>query len=100
MHPELWSTPLANLPRSKQSSGYIHVRVKVGVWEAEHRMVLAQMLNRPLKPGESPHHKNGDRADNRRENLELWIGGTRAGQRASENVCCPNCGHRLRLVVS
>jgi hypothetical protein len=34
-------------------------------------MVLAQMLGRPLKHNESAHHKNGNRSDNRPENLEL-----------------------------
>lgn len=67
------------------------VRVEVGRWEAEHRMVLAQTLGRPLRPGESAHHKNGIRADNRPENLELWVSGVRFGQRASE-IECPHCG--------
>jgi hypothetical protein len=95
----LWRTPLDGLPRTVTKTGYVNVRVKPGVWEGEHRMVLAQMLGRPLAPGESPHHKNGEKGDNRPENLELWVGGTRKGQRASESVCCPNCGHRLALVV-
>lgn len=86
--------------RSLHHSGYYYIRLELsdpmyGMADkngcvAEHRLVLARKIGRPLLKTETVHHINGDRNDNRLENLEL-----RQGKHGKHVVmCCLDCGSK------
>ena len=52
----------------------------------EHRVIMEEHLGRALERHEEIHHLNGNRADNRLENLELWNTSQPKGQRPEDKV--------------
>lgn len=69
----------------RQLHGYHgHPNANIAGAILEHRLVMSKILGRPLLPEEKVHHKNGQRADNRPGNLELWTISHPYGQRVED----------------
>lgn len=69
-----WLTKRQRLPigtRWVDHDGYVRVKMVAGkgAWKLEHIIVAEKKIGRPLTKGEIVHHINGDRSDNRKDNL-------------------------------
>lgn len=87
-----YEKPSAYGNKRKNRDGYVTVRLpdhqnaNAAGFVFEHIVVMVAKIGRPLRKGETVHHMNGIRDDNRPENLELWVSHHPHGQRISDLV--------------
>lgn len=81
--------------------GYVYVRPDAKTPRmAEHRLVMMRMVNGPLPSGHDVHHLNGDKTDNRPENLVIMTRSEhmslhesdRANRWSRHHDACVTCG--------
>jgi hypothetical protein len=69
------------------NNGYRNIYVREQKkYVQEHRHVYETHYGIKLKPHQNIHHINGDRKDNRIENLELWDTSQPSGQRIEDKI--------------
>lgn len=91
--------PLYKTGKTYDSNGYIILSSKEhGVYSGkrEHRVVMENFLNRKLNKNEIVHHKNGNKKDNRIENLEILTRALHNRKHSKEGklFICKLCGNK------
>jgi len=88
--------PLFKGGMTHDSNGYVMFSSKAhgaNRGRREHRVVMEQIIGRPLSADEIVHHINGNKADNRPENLSIESRATHNREHGSGRLMvCAGCG--------
>ena len=77
-------------------NGYKYIKIDGGQRE-EHRIVMERIVGRPLTSEELVHHKNGNKLDNRPENLVIMTRSEhqKLHRKPPEKKVCKKCGRMM-----
>ena len=78
-----WDAQNRKREKAPNWKGGIHPYVQEGK-KLQHRIIAEQMIGRPLTSDEVVHHINGDKKDNRPENLQVMLKSEHMSMHSSE----------------